>query len=503
MEDLKAFVKLNVCTSCCFEEKDSEHAGAFKSGIVSLDLLLAITPENEEEESRLRYVTNLCLMHPKPFPISNKLSGLEKACMRLSFGEYEGIDLSMYDFKHELVGSVPTNSGIYENAILIVRCSGTKNGKEHVYTTERYEFGNEIVQSLTVEEQSILLVEMIKIFNTEICQDLRKLKVQAYIDRILFPRNEKSEIVGRTARYYLMALNLEPCELESYYGEIADLTFEHPFVFRNEWEKLLGDAYYSHSAYSKALEYFEKYKCNAKIINCLVKLNRNDEAVERALEEIESIGRPKCLQSKIRLCNMNIVVGTITGKEMYFDAALDAYYSYEPLKAKGIYFLKAGNAGKAIASFEEALRMVPRNTEIQFLYASALTSAERFSEAAAVYERLVADDQKNTVFLRNLAMCRIQLEDIKNGLASLKKASMYDQNVMHAYFLMSIKYNLPKEIRYSLERVDFFEDLEDAVMYLVGNKVLSKDEVKSALKRNNRITSMAESLIEKIDSSQS
>lgn len=502
MEDLKTFIRLNICSSCCIEEKDSGQIGAFKNGIVSLDLLLGITPMDEAEKSRLNYVMNLCLTHPNPFPIPNRLSELEKACMKLSFEEYESIDLSMYDFRHELVGSVPTNSGTYENPVLIVRCSGTKNGKEHIYFTEKYKFESEAVQSLTVEEQSILLVEMIKIFNTEVCQDLRRLKVKAYIDRILFPKNEKSEMVKRTANYYLMALNLDPHELEPFHEEITDLVFECPFVFRNEWEKLLGDAYYSYSAYTKALVYFEKYKCNSKAINCLVSLNRGCEAVERALEEIKSIGVPTNHQSKIRLCNVNIILGTITGKEAYFDAALDAYYSYEPLKAKGIYFLKAGVIEKAVNSFEEALNIVPRNAEIQFLYASALTSAERFSEAAVVYERLVADDQKNTIFLRNLAMCRIQLEDIKNGLTSLKKASMYDQNIMQAYFLMSIKYNIPKEIKYSLERVDPFEDLEDGVMYLIEKKVLSEDEVKSALARNNRIANIAESLIKKIDSCQ-
>ncbi|AFN82750.1 hypothetical protein EROM_031280 [Encephalitozoon romaleae SJ-2008] len=502
MEDLKTFIRLNMRSSCCVEEEGSDQIETFKNGIVSLNLLLGITSTNEIERSRLNYVMNLCLTHPNRFPVSNRLSELEKACMKLSFGEYESIDLSMYGFRHELVGSVPTNSGTYENPILIVRCSGTKNGKEHAYFTERYMFENETVQRLTVEEQSILLVEMIKIFNTEVCHDLRRLKVKAYIDRILFPKNEKSEMVKRTANYYLMALNLDPREQEPFHEEITDLVFECPFVLHNEWEKLLGDAYYSYSAYEKALVYFEKYKCNSKAINCLVNLNRGSEAAERALEEIKSIGVPTNRRSKIRLCSMNIILGTIIGKEAYFDAALDAYYSYEPLRAKGIYFLKAGAVEKAINSLEKALNIVPGNTEIQFLYASALTSAKRFSEAAAVYERLVADDQKNTMFLRNLAMCRIQLEDIKNGLTSLKKASIYDQNMIQAYFLMSIKYNIPKEIKYSLERIDPFEDFEDGVMYLIEKKVLSKDEVKFALARNNRIANIVESLIKKIDSCQ-
>ncbi|ADM11273.1 uncharacterized protein Eint_031310 [Encephalitozoon intestinalis ATCC 50506] len=500
MEDLRTFIASNVFSAYCSEMPSLENSGAFKSGIVLLDLLQNAKPANEIEKSRLNYMMNLCLKDPQPFCIPRELSGLERACMMLSFKEYEKIDLSMYGFRYELVGCVPTNEGAYGNSILIVRCNGTSNEKKHVYSTEKYKFENEIVPSLSVGEQSILLVEMIRVFNTEICPDLRRLKVQAYIDRVLFPWNEKSEVVKMTAHYYLMMLNLEPYDLEFTHERITDSIFEIPFVFHSEWEKLLGDAYYNCSAYSKALVYFQKYRCNTKIINCLVKLNRNDEAVERALEEVRSIGDPTSHESKVRLCNMNIILGIITGEENYFDRALSIYHSYEPLRAKGVYFLKAGDTEKAIISFKKALEIVPWNTEIQFLYASALTSAKRFSEAEVVYERLVADDQRNAVFLRNLAMCRIQLQDIKNGLISLKKASMYDQNVMEAYFLMSIKYNIPKEIKYSLERVDSFEGLEDGVMYLVENKILCENEVKSALMRNVRIGDLAESLIKRIDS---
>ncbi|UYI28131.1 hypothetical protein J0A71_09g20290 [Encephalitozoon cuniculi] len=499
MEDLKVFIESNIFSAACPKERDSEEKAIFKGGIVSLDLLQSMRPKTEIESSRLSYVTNLCLAVPRPFPISDELSGLEKACMKLSFGEYEDIDLSMYGFRHELVGAIPTRGGC-GNSILVVRCSGTKNGREHVYSTRRYEFGNEIVESLSVEEQAILLVEAIRIFNTEVCHDLRRLKIQAYIDRVLFPENEGNEIVKMTAHYYLMMLNLEPCELDFPCEKITESAFELPFVFRSEWEKVLGDAYYNYSAHEKALEYFRKHGCNTKAINCLIKLNRGNEAAGMALKEIESIGDPTSHQSRVRLCSMNTIVGTITGEEIYFDRAFDAYRSYEPLRAKGVYFLKAGNAKKAAASFEEALRLAPLNTEIQFLYASALTSLSRFSEAAAVYERLTADDQKNAVFLRNLAMCRIQLKDIANGLSSLKKASMYDNGAMQAYFLMSIKYNMPREIRYSLERVSLFEDLEDGVVYLVENRILRKDEVKSALMKNSRIAHVVESLMKRVDS---
>lgn len=498
MESLKTFIDLNMRFTSSSKENGLGDLEMFKKGIVSLDLILDMEPKTEAEFSRLCYLRNLCLVSPKPFLISSELSGLEKACMKLSFGDYDGIDLSMYSFRHELIGSVPTNKGVYGNSMLIVRCGGTAGRKKHVYSTPNYEFGNEAVESLTIEEQLILLVEMIRVFYVEIYPDLRRLKVQAYIDRILFPENEKSEVVRMAARYYLMALNLEPWEPEPLTEQITDMIFEVPFVFRSEWERLLGDAYYNYSAYGKALEYFEKYGCNLKAIECLFRLNRGDEAEVRALEEIERIGDPRDHQSRVRLCNMNIVLGGITGKEAYFDAALEACYSHEPLRAKGIYFFKSGNIEKAIASCEKALLLVPRNVEILFLYASALTCAKRFAEAAAIYEKLAADDPRNVVFLRNLAMCRIQLEDISGGLEKLKRASMYDENAMQAYFLMSIKYDIPEEIRYSLERVCSFDDLEEGVVYLVQSGTLQRDEVKAALTRNSRIVDV-ESLLKKID----
>lgn len=497
MGGLKAFIGSNICSGGD-GEGDSYDGRRVKNGVVDLDILLSCGPQTEVESSRLSYVWNLCLVDPQPFSISDEVSGLERACMMLSFGDYEHIDLSGYGFHHRLIGSVPTNDGVYGNSILVVECNGTKNRKEHGYSARGYSFDMK-AESLTVEEQSILVVEMMVIFNTEVCQDLRRLKVQAYVDRVLFPLNERNEVIRMCALYHYMMLTSEPFLPRIEDVEVTDGIFEIPFVFLSDVEKQVGEAYYMCLAYENALRYFKKYRNSVRAIHCLVKLDRGEEAIEVATREVERVGEPTDHASRVRLSNINILLGSMTGNEAYFDTAFNTHSSYESLKAKGMYLSKRGEVTRAADAFEEALRISPQNTELLFLYATALTSSMRFREAAAVYEKLVADDRKNTVFLRNLAMCHLELKDVAGGLRSLKEASRYDQNMMQAYFLMSIKHNVPEEIIYSLERVGGFEDLEEGVMYLVESRTLDIEEVKSALMKNNRISDQLDSLLNKIN----
>lgn len=497
MNELMKFIRSNVYGTCGEMERGPH--SIFKDGIVDLYVLPSIAPVTEVDVCRLSYIRNLCLINPVSFFIPSEVNGLERACMKLSFGEYEDIDLSMYSFRHELIGTVLTIDGAYQASVLLVRCSGTKNKKQYCYSTEKYCFDDVKVESLTVEEQSILLVEMVRILKTEICQDLRRLKAQAYIDRLLFPENETSEFLRRTVMYYHLMVNLEPVKLDIGNGDIPDSVFTVPFVFLSDIEKQLAEVFYVCGSSERALEYFRKYNNTIKTIQCLINLNRKEEAMKEATEEIRRIGTPVSHESRTKLCNLNISLGNITGEESYFDCAFNVYRSYEPLKAKAVYFIREKHFDRAVECLKAALELAPRNVELLFLYASALTSCERFAEAAVVYEKLVADDQKNVVFLRNLAMCRIRVEDVENGLRALKEASRYDQHVMQAYFLMSIKYNIRKEILYSLERLDKFEDFEEGVMYLVDSGTLGKDEVKAALMKNNRIANQISFLLDRID----
>lgn len=496
MESLNAFVKSNLHRACDAQESGCKRV--LKHGLVDLDVLSGVRPDTEMDNARLSRVWNLCLVDPIPFSIPDEASGLEAACMRLSFHEYEGIDLSMYKLRHELVGGVPTNEGTVGNSILMVSCYGTQNRKEHAYVTREYRFDNISAASLTAEEQCILLVEMGRVFHTEVCQDLRRLKVQAYIDRVMFPENEENEAVRRTALYYQMMLDCRPWEVDFADVDVTDAVWEVPFAFMNEAEMQLAEAYYALSAFDAALEYFRKYRNAVKTIHCLVRLGRGEEAAREAAEEIERMQGSED-QPKTRICNVNILLGSITGEEEYFDRAFDAHRSHEPLRAKGMHLLKTNEFGRAVSAFKEALGLAPQNAELLFLYASALASSERFSEAAAVYERLVADDRKNVAYLRNLAMCRIQLEDVENGFKSLKQASRYDQQMMQAYFLMSLKYNMPREAVYSLERVDYFEDLQEGVLYLLESGALGGEEVRAALAKNSRISGQLHALLGKID----
>ncbi|KAH9411865.1 hypothetical protein HK407_03g06170 [Ordospora pajunii] len=498
MDILKEFIELNVCTTGDFKGA----ADGVKKAIAGMDLLVKVEVAGEVEASYLKYVQNLCVTNPVVFDVSPELNGLERACMMISFDDYEHIDLSMYCLRHEIVGCVPSNNGVGDDdPVLIVRCKGSLREKMHVYCAREYVFYNEMAESLSVKEQCVLLVEMIRIANLEKCEDLRRLKVQAYIDRIMFPANENSAMINRIVDYYRIKIMGEVLEPEfAMNGLEADLehVFEFPHVFRCDVELQMGEMYFNDLSYAKALGYFEKYHDIIKTIKCLAALNRNEEAIGKARMELRNL-KGNAYSNRIKACNLMIILGEMTGNENYFDEAFEVYRSYEPLKAKGMFFFRSKQFEKAICAFEQTLKLVPHNVEVQFVYACSLTSALRFEEATDVYEKLVADDQKNVMFLRNLAMCRIQLDDMNKGLSALKEAARYDGGMMQAYLLMCIKYKIEAEIRYSLERVSWFDELEAGLMYVVQEKILSIDEVLFALKRNARIREEADELIKKVE----
>ncbi|TBU16430.1 hypothetical protein CWI42_030620 [Ordospora colligata] len=496
MNILKEFIMLNLRSTDVSKCTDD-----VKKGIAGIDLLEKAEMTKNVEQSYLNYVRNLCSICPEVFEIPPELNGLEKACMMMSFYDYS-FDLSMYPLRHEIVGCVPTMSMIGDCPVLIVRCQGCKGEKEHVYCARGHFFGTEMVESLDLNEQCILLIEMVRIANMEKDYDLRRLKLQAYIDRIMFPMNEESALVKKIVDYYrIKELNefLEPdFALDDFEAHFINI-FEFPHVFRCDLEIYLAEMYFNNLSYEKAIVYFEKYDVIIKTIKCMNALNRNEEAVSKAKAELDNLKKnPE--KNKIRICLLLIALAEITGNVHYFDEAFGFYRSYEPLKAKGKFFLENKLFVSAIGAFEQTLELVPHNTDVLFLYACSLTSAERYKEAKDVYEKLVADDQKNVSFLRNLGMCRIKLNEISNGLNTLKTAAKYDARMMSSYLLMCIKYKVREEIMYSLERVGWFYDLEDGLDYILEEKILSVQEVAVALSKNISIKEDSKELIDKFKS---
>lgn len=455
-------------------------------------------PTNEIEKARIEYIKNIFFKKTEQFYVPAHLNILEQACMKLSFNDYENINMLI---DHKIIGMVPTSRGTYEYPIMVIKCKISEKRPLHKFKCRNYEFDNFLVEALAVHEQIALLIEMIKIFNLEKALDLRNLKVQAYIDRLLFEENEENALLKRVVFYYDSIINNQYKFLENIVEEEiedSENIFITPLVLYNDILIQLAEAYYVNGWFQKALDIFKNFDDKIKIMNCYVNLNENNEAIKIGTEELQRINNPTTQKEKIRVCNIEILLGVLTNDDIHFDRAFQVYKSYEPKRAKAMLRFKQKNYKEALCSFKEALEFAPRNVELKFFYASCLSLLNEFEEAIKVYQSLLGDDPKNVMYLRNISMCYLKLEDVSSTMQNLKKAAMYDSEVMKAYFLMAIKYNLYDEIIYSLEKVGDFDSLEEGIEYLIESKTVNKETVKKSLEKNAKLNASLNRIFEKL-----
>jgi tetratricopeptide (TPR) repeat protein len=488
MEEIEAFLRANILRAPCTEPFEAGAESGYKTGIAHLQALRQIRPVNEVEQAYLNYAANLCLLNPKPFSIPSSLTGLEKACMRLSFGDYENIDLSEYPLTHRLVGVQMLDGSA--DTVMFIRCKNTMSKELYRYSNDL----EECCESLTATEQSILLVEMIKVYHTEICRDLRRMKVAAYSERILFPKNERNDLIRRVAAYYGVLVSPEPGCLGEWDGEMGEIR-EVPLIFQSDVERGLADVYYERGMYERALDYYTKHRSRIQAIGCLEKLSRKEDVVAEALVAAREIGERRSFRNGISLCNLYTKLGELTEDTLYFDKAFEAYPSFEPKKAKACFLMRRGRVAEAILDIEKALDRSPDNTELLFLYASALVAIKRYEDASLVFGRLVNNDPRNPELLRNLSMCYLHFDDVRKAMEKLKLASRYDTGLLKEYFLFSVKYDLLDEAAYALERMDGFRYLSEGVAYLVHNELMDVGRIKDALLRNPKLSKDADAIL--------
>lgn len=437
--------------------------------------------ENEENTIDFKYVKNLCLKNPIPFEIPNNVDLFQRICMMFSYNDFSYLNDHIL-IEHEFIGLVPIDSTI---PLLFVNVkSESVNKEKYKFSTRKYTFEKK-VEALNIDEQIRLAFHMIYTYNTEKCEYLRKTKIQAYVDRLLFHKNENHFLLNRLVLYFESLINLETKYLENILNENYFVTdkylFKIPLIFKREIEINLANIYFKLGSFEKALEIFEKLHLVQGEIECLINLRRNNEAIEKIQEQME-ICKSK---DKILYCNYCIKLGHLTKKVKFFDQAFEAYKSFEPLKEKAIFLHKNNQFLEAKDAYEQTLKIVPQNESVLYGYASVKIILKEYLSCIDLFLRLIEINKRNPEYHRNLALCYYNIKDVDKCMESLKKNSLQDSTSLDLYFKLCIKNRNKEGILWYIRKIRNKDTFDKLVSFLLQEKYINEEEVLDCVKLQN------------------
>jgi tetratricopeptide (TPR) repeat protein len=101
----------------------------------------------------------------------------------------------------------------------------------------------------------------------------------------------------------------------------------------------------------------------------------------------------------------------------------------------GQYLAQAGQPAKAIALLKDTAGSDP---DALNALGNAYTMAGRFSDAAAIFQRLIAQDPNDALAYENLGMTQLQANDARSAEASLRRAIQLDGSLGGAYTALGV-----------------------------------------------------------------
>lgn len=433
-----------------------------------------------ENTIEYQYIKNYCLKFQVSIELPNDIDLFKRICMMFSFNDFSFLKNNIL-IDHEFIGLVPMNSN---NPVLFINIKfNDLNRKKYNFVTRKYKFERE-VEALNIDEQIRLAFHMIYVYNTEKCEYIRKIKTQAYLDRLLFCENEKHFLLFRLCYYYESLINLETKYLENVieqnYFVIDDYILKIPLIFRRDIEISLANIYFLRKSFEKSLEFYRKLRMIQEEIDCLINLKRNEEAIKKIKQQLEI-----CKKDKILYCNYCIKLGNLTKNTLYFDLGYDMYKSFEPLKEKAIFLHKSNQFLEAKEAYEKVLKIVPQNESLLYGYASVKIVLKEYISCIDIFLRLIEMNKTNPEYHRNLALCYYNINNIKKCMESLKKNSLKDSTSLDFYFKLCVKEKNKEGILWYLQKIkdeNFFNKL---ISYLCQEDYINKNEAKDCAKKCN------------------
>lgn len=441
--------------------------------------------------SRYLYIKNLCLTEPVAFYVPGVLNSCEKALMYASFYDFERALASLQTgFSCEVIGTeAKTRTGSMKNVDVLKTYNNTYNQLLE-YDSLGYSYSNFRVEPLTLEEQVFLYIKMLDILKNEENATLRKFRLNAYIQRAIYSKNSKNDSLLRA--FYLLdsIVNNTTKEIENIKDNIIcidESIFKFPIVFKCELLIQLGLAYKNTFYYSDAYRTLQIFPMYFEKIDCLIVLNRAEDAVREITEYIERIGMPKSREESMILSELNIKLGHLYQNPEFFDKAASIFLSSRPYQIKGLMFYKMKDYEKAALSLEQALAINPQNEELRFTYGCILIDLGRIAESLKIFKALKEEDPKNEKVSKILSCCYMKMNDIENTLNELKSVAFNDIPSMNKLFITAVQNGKVKHIKWALSKMSNISVLKSGIAYLYETNILTLDEMKILVKSNTHV----------------
>ncbi|KAF9764969.1 Tetratricopeptide repeat protein 27 [Nosema granulosis] len=441
---------------------------------------------DEMTVARYKYITNICSEKPVPFFIPTQVSFLERCCMMFSFDDYSLLE--KVPFSHEIVGAC---TAVTEEQVLYVYIKDCESKEKFKYETRGMSFKDVYVQPLTVSEQTILCLYMIKTYKETKCEVLRRLKVQAYLDRLFFSMNETNFFIWRVLEFYNSLINIKYRELEIIRTKTffldPNVVFNIPIILRRDIDVQLANVYHSYGYYNKALTLYSFYLCYDMEIDCLIRMRKDNEAVSKIQVQMLKISKTYTFNQRAQYADYCMKLAKLLDDEKYYEAAFEAYKSYEPLYSKAIHFFKKKDYEKSLTELQRALKLAPENENILYSYACNLTELKRYQEAITVYEKLIDKNKSRTEYHKNIALCYFFLENLEKCMEKLKRAAVFDPNSMELYFKLALTHNKKDELLWCFTKLDYVEATKDKIDLVLNDNIVDKESLIASVSANPKL----------------
>lgn len=445
------------------------------------DLKFGCYYEPHENTIEFAYIKNCCLKHPVPFDVPFDIDQLQQICFMFSFNDFSYLKTSTL-IDHNFIGLIPENTNI---PILFVDIkSNNFQEQKYKFFTRKYRFNKE-VKALNIDEQIKLSLHMVCLYNTEKCEYLRKIKTQAYLDRLLFCENEKHFLLTRLYIYFESLINHETKYLEEIleqnFFKVDSYLLKIPLIFRRDLELNLANIYFKLKYFESSLIIFKKLNMIQEEIECLINLKKTDEAIVKIKQHMKIIKN----ENNILFCNYCIKLGHMTKDINYFDLGYEAYKSFEPLKEKAIFLHTNNQFNKAKIEYQKVLKIVPQNESVLYGYASVKVILKEYLECIDIFLRLIEMNKTNPEYHRNLALCYYNVNNVDKCLKSLKKNSLRDPTSLDLFFKICIKNRNKEGILWYINKIKDENIFKKLISFLLIEKYINENEAAECARNNN------------------
>ncbi|KAL6120928.1 hypothetical protein NUSPORA_02258 [Nucleospora cyclopteri] len=293
MEDYFKIKLLKIIESNFKTVGSSEQNEKYKVGtskISDIEELIGICDQINDVQavSLFKYVKNLLLIDPEPFPINDSASLIFKVLANCSYNNFKGCYDLLRDYsttKMDFIGaSAKTKVGHFHTVEVVDFFNKSHNKKQ--YKDKEYEqIDHYIPERLEIVDFTFLYVKAIEISKCEENEILRKIKITSLMKFILnyIGQTESQEQFLIAAFKYLYTLeigdfiddmNLEKINYD-FSEELINCKFEFPLIPIFEAKHAVGIARMRNYEFVEAYEKdFKFYNFYSERIDCLIKAKK-------------------------------------------------------------------------------------------------------------------------------------------------------------------------------------------------------------------------------------